>query len=64
MNIGRKIRWLRMHRGESQIELARRSGMTRQMLCRLERGRHNPTWRTVEKLLKRLGADIYIAVSR
>jgi transcriptional regulator with XRE-family HTH domain len=48
---------LREKAGFSQYELARRTGLTRQTLSRLEMGESVPTWPTVQLLARALGVD-------
>lgn len=48
--IGARVRALRVEREMSATELARRSGMPRQSVPRLEAGRHEPTLETVLRL--------------
>jgi transcriptional regulator with XRE-family HTH domain len=48
---------LREAAGLSQYELARRTGLTRQTLSRLEMGESVPTWPTVQLLARALGVD-------
>jgi transcriptional regulator with XRE-family HTH domain len=48
---------LRESQGLSQYELARRTGLTRQTLSRLEMGDREPGWGTVQLLALALGVD-------
>jgi DNA-binding XRE family transcriptional regulator len=48
------VRQLRLAVGLTQTALAKRSGMNRSYLSRLESGRHNPTLATLERLAKSL----------
>ena len=52
-----RLRSLRERAGLSQYELARRTGLTRQTVSRLEMGDRDPTWGTVQLLALALGAD-------
>jgi transcriptional regulator with XRE-family HTH domain len=48
---------LRTRAGLSQYELAKRTGLTRQTVSRLEMGKSVPTWPTVQRLVAALGVD-------
>src|SRR4051794_1398119 len=50
-----QLQSLREAAGLSQYELARRTGLTRQTLSRLEMGDREPGWETVQLLAKALG---------
>jgi DNA-binding XRE family transcriptional regulator len=52
--LGRNVRRLRIAAGLTQTALAKRSGMNRAYLSRLEGGRRNPTLATLERLAKTL----------
>jgi transcriptional regulator with XRE-family HTH domain len=52
---GDRLRQRREAVGISQSELARRSGLNREFLCRLESGARAPGWETVRKLAEHLG---------
>jgi transcriptional regulator with XRE-family HTH domain len=52
------VRRLRKNRGISQQELARRSGLSREYVARLEIGQHNPSLATLQKLAKALGVPV------
>ena len=47
---GRKLAELREAAGLSQYALARRSGLTKQAMSRLEKDERSPTWETVQLL--------------
>jgi transcriptional regulator with XRE-family HTH domain len=49
-----RLKALRGERGWSQEELAKRAGISRGYLARLETGRHDPTLTMIEKLAKAL----------
>jgi transcriptional regulator with XRE-family HTH domain len=53
----RRLGELREAAGLSQYELARRAGLTRQTLSRLEMGDSEPSWGTVQMLAAVLGVD-------
>jgi transcriptional regulator with XRE-family HTH domain len=57
MGIGRRIRELREERDLSGTELARRSGLTRNSVSRIELGHHMPSAATIEKLARGLDVD-------
>jgi transcriptional regulator with XRE-family HTH domain len=52
-----RLRELREAAGLSQNALARRSGLSRQALSRLELGRNEPAWVSVQLLALALGLD-------
>jgi transcriptional regulator with XRE-family HTH domain len=52
-----KLRERRETAGLSQYALAKRSGLTKQALSRLEMGEREPTWNTVQRLAAALGVD-------
>jgi transcriptional regulator with XRE-family HTH domain len=54
MIIGLQIRAARVLLGWSQIELCRRSGVSRDTLVKIERGEGNPLMATTEKLVQAL----------
>ena len=56
--LGKRIRALRAERGMTQEALARRAGLSRAYLARLEIGRHNPPILTVVKIAKGLKVSI------
>ena len=47
----------------SQVETARRAGMSRQSLMALEAGSSNPTWDTLLRLATVLGLEFSVAVA-
>jgi len=53
-----RLRELRAAAGVSQYELARRAGLTRQTLSRLERGDSEPSWTTVRRLANVLRVSV------
>jgi transcriptional regulator with XRE-family HTH domain len=52
-----RLKGLREAAGLSQYALAKRSGLTKQALSRLELGEREPTWVTVQLLAAALGVD-------
>jgi DNA-binding XRE family transcriptional regulator len=56
-NFAGKLQQLRAAAGLSQYELAKRAGVTRQTLSRLEMGDSEPSWTTVQMLALALGVD-------
>jgi transcriptional regulator with XRE-family HTH domain len=52
-----RLRALRDGAGLSQYALAKRSGLTKQALSRLELGEREPTWQTVQLLALALNVD-------
>jgi transcriptional regulator with XRE-family HTH domain len=57
MTFARRLAELREAVGLSQYEVAKRAGLTRQTLSRLEMGESVPTWPTVQLLARVLGVD-------
>ncbi len=57
-HVGVRLRTLREQHGCSQAELARRSGVRRTYLVALERGQHDPTLGTLQRLARGLGMDV------
>jgi DNA-binding Xre family transcriptional regulator len=54
-NIGRRLRELRKRRGMKSKELAERAGITPQSLSRIENGKHDIAFSTLQKLLGAMG---------
>jgi transcriptional regulator with XRE-family HTH domain len=54
VTFGENVRHWRIAAGLTQTAAAKRSGMNRSYLSRLESGRHNPTLATLERLAKTL----------
>src|SRR5436190_22303607 len=52
-----RLRALREQAGLSQYALAKRSGLSKQALSRLELGENEPAWETVQLLALALGVD-------
>lgn len=57
-SIGMRIRLARTAWGYSQHDLAAQAGISPYNLCKIERGQHNPSLPTVEKLAKALHMGI------
>jgi transcriptional regulator with XRE-family HTH domain len=57
MTFARRLTELREAVGLSQYEVAKRAGVTRQTLSRLEMGASVPSWPTVQALAKALGVS-------
>jgi transcriptional regulator with XRE-family HTH domain len=56
--LGLAIRQLRIKRGETQVSLAAKAGLTSPTLSFIERGGTNPTWHTVKNLSAALGVSV------
>ncbi len=56
--LGSRIKALRAKRGWTQTQLARRAGISRGYLARLEINRHDPALSALQKLAKALGVRI------
>ncbi len=52
------VRRLRIERGETQEDLAHRSGLTVAAFARIERGHANPTWTTVRRIADALDVTL------
>jgi transcriptional regulator with XRE-family HTH domain len=59
MNIGKRLRSLRLPKGQSQGEIERRTGLLRCYLSRVENGHTLPNLETLEKWAKALGLELY-----
>ncbi len=57
MAFGIKLRAARRRAGLSQAELARRAGLNAFSIAKLEQGTREPTWATVQALVKALGVS-------
>lgn len=53
--LGQRIRKLRNKEGISQAELADRLNVSRQVVSRLENGKHNPSFEKINRVLNALG---------
>ena len=56
--LGERLRRLRTARGRSQAELAKRAGIARISVARIEAGHQSPRYETLEKLAKGLGVPM------
>jgi transcriptional regulator with XRE-family HTH domain/Zn-dependent peptidase ImmA (M78 family) len=56
--VGERIRALRERRGLSSRELAERAGISAQSLSRIERGRHDVVFTTLQRLLAAMGFSL------
>lgn len=52
------IRTMREARGMTQEDLAHQAGITTGTLSKIERGRANPSWTTVDRIAQALGTTI------
>ena len=53
-----KIKHLRTARGLTQVALAKKVGVSREYVARLETGHHDPPLSTLTKLAKALGVGV------
>jgi transcriptional regulator with XRE-family HTH domain len=60
--VGRHLRRLREQAGLSQSEVARRSGLRREVVCALESGRHDPRISTIRRHCDATGARVFIGL--
>jgi transcriptional regulator with XRE-family HTH domain len=58
MDISKRLRQLREEKGWSHGEVARRSGLLRPYICRVERGHTVPTLPVLERWTKALGVTL------
>ncbi|NEA22855.1 helix-turn-helix domain-containing protein [Actinomadura bangladeshensis] len=58
--LGKAVRERRLELGLTQVELARRSGMTQSQLSRLEAGGAEPTIRVLDRLARALDASLSV----
>lgn len=56
--LGRRLRWLRLQRGETLAETARRAGVSPQYLSEVERGIKEPSSEMVAAIAGALGASL------
>ncbi len=56
--LGRRIKSMRLQAGLSQEQLAKRSGISRVTLARLELGEHSPRMDTLRAIARGLGCDV------
>ena len=66
LQVARLVSELRAQSGLSQIELAKKAGVTQPHIARLEKGDHRrtPTFDTVFKILKALGYSMEISIKQ
>ena len=57
-NLARNLRRLRKTRGESQPQLAARTGMSQKFISELENEKANPSLRTLSELAAHLGVTV------
>lgn len=57
-DLDRALRWLRLQHRRKQCEVAQAAGITQAMLCSYEKGKRQPSLRTLEKILDSLGVDL------
>lgn len=57
-NLGERLRARREQAGVTQTDLARRSGLTQEMISNLERGQHEPRIATLQKFADGLGISV------
>ena len=63
-DLGRAVAGIRQARGLTQAELGEQSGMSRDTIAQLERGRQGRSIELLLRLLRRLGATVTITVDR
>lgn len=63
-DLGRAVAGIRQAQGLTQAELGEQSGMSRDTIAQLERGRQGRSIELLLRLLRRLGATVTITVDR
>ncbi|MCA1695972.1 MAG: helix-turn-helix domain-containing protein [Actinobacteria bacterium] len=63
LELGQRVRELRVQQGLSQTELARRAGMTQPAVARFEAGGTVPTLPVLERLARSLGAELTVQLA-
>jgi len=58
LNIGARLRDLRIQRGLTQREFAVQAGISNSYLCDIERGRTDPTIAALDRILDALGMEL------
>ena len=58
VNLGRRVRMLRVNKSMTQDELAEQSGLSTKYIGELERGQSNPTLLTVDKIATALDVEM------
>jgi DNA-binding XRE family transcriptional regulator len=53
--IGERLKGQRLKSGITQVQLAERSGLDQAIISKLERGKHQPRWDTIQRYAKGLG---------
>jgi DNA-binding XRE family transcriptional regulator len=53
--IGERLKGRRLKAGVTQVQLAERSGLDQAIISKLERGRHQPRWDTIQRYANGLG---------
>jgi transcriptional regulator with XRE-family HTH domain len=56
--LGRAIQAIRTEHGMSQMELAEATGFMQSWISQVERGRRNPSWNNVARLVEGLGISL------
>lgn len=56
--LGRAVQAIRIEHGMSQMELAEATGFMQSWISQVERGRRNPSWNNVARLVDGLGASL------
>ncbi|MEV6646043.1 helix-turn-helix domain-containing protein [Amycolatopsis sp. NPDC051371] len=60
--VGRHLRMLREQAGLTQTEAAHRAGLTREAVCAIDNGRHDPRMSTIRRYCDAIGARVYIGL--
>ena len=58
LRVGAALRTLRRQRGLTTAELGARTGMAQQSISRMENGRHDSAFSTLEKILTAMGCTL------
>ena len=64
MELGKAIKSIREHAGESRSHVASGCGMTVSALCKIENGNTIPKWVTIEKICRFLNVPVAFLLAK
>ena len=56
--MGKTVRRIRLAKGDSQVELAKRAGLSREYINKIEAGKYDPPLSTINALAKALDVPV------